>query len=241
MLPKEAPAITESDHSERIVKVDESKQHEQTVLPGSVVKTPRKSVPASETDKLLYEGHKLYQQGQFAQGMDKFYAAVKSDESHVLARSTLATKLIEQGQHDLAYSVLREGLNHYPGQTEWTKLLAQAYIDAGDLPGAKDLLSGSMPDISSDPGFHALYAALLQKLELHKEAAVIYRNLLQLHPDNGIWWMGLAISLEAISRNKDALFAYKNALNGQLLTPETHQYITQRIHFLNQQLAHDPA
>ena len=241
LLPKEAPEIMEAEDSKPLVKVDESIAQVQTALQGAVIKIPHEGIPVSETDKLLYEGNRLYQQGQITPGLEKFYTAVKADESHVSARSTLAAKLIEQGQRDLAYSVLQEGLRLYPGQTEWTKLLAQAYIDAGDLHTAKGILSESIPDASRDPDYHALYAALLQKLELHKEAAITYRNLLQLYPDNGIWWMGLAISLEAISRNKDALFAYRNALNGQSLTPETHQYITQRIRFLNQQLANDPA
>jgi MSHA biogenesis protein MshN len=108
-------------------------------------------------------------------------------------------------------------------------------MDAGNLVLAREALSRNVPAIASDPDYHALYAAVLQKLAVHNDAAMIYRNLVDVQPDNGLWWMGLAISLEAISRNKDALFAYRNALNGQSLTPETHRYIVERIRYLDNQ------
>ena len=167
-------------------------------------------------------------------------AAVQQDAGHTKARLTLATCLIEQGQRDRAYSLLREGLKLRPEQTELARLLAQAMIDEGKLDAARDVLSASLPGVTKDPDYHALYAAVLQRLKQHKEAALTYRDILKLHPENSVWWMGLAISLEAMSRQEDALIAYRNALNGQSLAPDTQQYINQRIHILSRQLPHDP-
>src|SRR3990172_3017116 len=186
----------------QIADTDKALSGDTNVMHGELVKTVHQPKVYSKTEKLLMEGLELYRRGKVAEGLDAFYAAVKTDESHVKARETLAVKLVEQDQRELAVTVLEEGLQLYPDH-------------------------------------HALYAALLQKMTLHQQAALTYRNLLNVYPENGIWWMGLAISLEALSRNRDAIFAYSNALKGHSLTTETHQYIAQRIRILNQQIANE--
>lgn len=201
--------------------------------PGDFVKSAREPVPAAPADKLLYEGLKLNGQGKIAEALDKFYAAVSTDSAHTQARATLAITLFKQGQRDQAYVTLEEGLALHPEIIAWRTLLAQAYFDAGDARAADAALSATQVAIDAAPDFHALHAAVLQKLDRHQEAATLYQHLLKLYPANGIWWMGLAISLEALERDSDAIYAYRTALNGQALTPETHQYITRRIRALS--------
>lgn len=233
------PAASEENIMTQIADTDKALSGDTNVMHGELVKTIHQPKVYSKTEKLLMEGLELYRQGKVAEGLDAFYAAVKNDESHVKARATLAVKLVEQDQRELAVTVLEEGLQLYPDRTEWSRLLAQTHIDAGNLYLAREVMEKSIPAISADPDYHALYAALLQKMTLHQQAALTYRNLLNVYPENGIWWMGLAISLEALSRNRDAIFAYSNALKGHSLTTETHQYIAQRIRILNQQIANE--
>ena len=236
---QDTPVAVKENIAAQIAETDTILSGDTDVVHGELVKTMRQPKVYSITEKFLMEGLELYRQGKIAEGLDAFYAAVKNDESHVKARATLAVKLMEQNQRDLAMTVLEDGLLLYPDNTEWSRLLAQAHINAGNLYAAREVMEKSIPAISADPDFHALYAALLQKMNLHQQAALTYRNLLNVYPDNGIWWMGLAISLEALSRNRDALFAYSNALKGHSLTTETHQYIAQRVRLLNQQIANE--
>lgn len=233
------PEASKENIIDQVADTDKALSGDTAVMHGELVKTIHQPKVYSTTEKSLMEGLELYRQGKVAEGLDAFYAAVKNDEGHIKARATLAVKLIEQNQHEQAVTVLEEGLRLYPDRTEWTRLLAQAHIDAGNLYAAREVMEKSIPAISADPDYHALYAALLQKMILHQQAALTYRNLLNVYPDNGIWWMGLAISLEALSRNRDAIFAYSNALKGHSLTTETHQYIAQRIRLLNQQIANE--
>ncbi len=233
------PAASKENIIAQVADTDKALSGDTAVMQGELVKTIHQPKVYSTTEKSLMEGLELYRQGKVAEGLDAFYTAVKNDEGHVKARATLAVKLIDQNQREQAVTTLEEGLRLYPDRTEWTRLLAQAHIDAGNLFAAREVLEKSVPAISADPDYHALYAALLQKMTQHQQAALIYRNLLNAYPDNGIWWMGLAISLEALSRNRDALFAYSNAMKGHSLTPGTHQYIAQRIRVLNQQIANE--
>lgn len=234
LLPEQSQSIA-SNHSLKLAEPEVSDPVNEAVTKGELVKTLHQPHPVNPVDKMLSEGLSLYESGQVTEGLDKLYATVKSDASHVRARATLAVILVEQMKSELAISLLEDGLRQYPEQSAWSRLLARIHMDAGNLVLAREALSRNVPAIASDPDYHALYAAVLQKLAVHIDAAMIYRNLVNVQPDNGLWWMGLAISLEAISRNKDALFAYRNALNGQSLTPETHRYIVERIRYLDNQ------
>lgn len=210
-----------------------------TVTKGELVKTMNEPPKVSEADKQLNKSQELYRKGQVAESLDLLYSIVKKDEDNIKARTTLALMLIEQNQTKLAISLLQEGLLKFPDQTKWSKLLARIYINTGNYTMAKEILTKNMPSITDDPEYHALYAAILQKMSMHEEAALTYQNLVKIQPENGLWWMGLAISLERISRAKDAMFAYQNALNAKLLTPETHRYILERIRYLDTHLSNE--
>jgi tetratricopeptide (TPR) repeat protein len=234
LLPGQKPSKSmAASHSLKLAGPEVPASANEASTRGDLVKILHQPRLVDPADKMLSEGLALYESGQVAEALDKLYAVVKSNESHVRARATLAVILVEQGQGGLAITLLEDGLSQYPEQAAWSRLLGRIHMDAGNLSIAREVLSRTMPAITADPEYHALYAAVLQKMALHNDAAVTYRNLVNVQPDNGLWWMGLAISLEAIARNKDALFAYKNALNGQLLTPETHRYIVERIRYLD--------
>lgn len=213
----------------------------ETVVKGDIVKHARKPVAISETDNLLYQSEKLYRQGNITGALDRLNAAVENEPRHRVARTRLALRLSEQQQTDLAIKVLQEGLAIIPDMPDWALVLAQIHMRDGRLAAAEKVLSGAIPPVADNQDYNALYAAVLQKLEKHRKAAEIYRNLLQVNPENGIWWMGLAISLEAISMSNDARFAYRNALAVKSLTPEIQQYIIERIRILEQQIGNEPS
>jgi len=56
-----------------------------------------------------------------------------------------------------------------------------------------------------------LLAATYQRVKNHKKAIAIYLQLVKEKSSVGIWWLGLAISLEKSGKNKEALEAYQRA------------------------------
>lgn len=190
---------------------------------------------ASRIDQMVYQARRLYQDGEVNKGLNKLMRAVKQAPGNVHARTTLAVLLFEQGQDDLAKYILGEGLRSYPHRPEWAKILARALYSEGDLDGAQTILEAAAPPVKGHLDYHALYAGVLQKKGEHPRAAIVYRNLLQLQPSNGTWWMGLAISLEAMSRKDDAITAYRHALNTPRLSPDSTRFVKDRLDRLNQQ------
>ena len=185
-------------------------------------------------DRMVYEARKLYREGEVNAGLNKLLNAVKRAPDNVSARSTLAVLLFEQGQGKLATYILNEGLRKHPHQPEWTKILARALYSEGQMDKALALLEEAPPPVKGHLEYHALYAGILQEKGEHARAAVVYRNLLRYQPSNGAWWMGLAISLEAMSRKNDAIIAYRNALNTPQLNSDSLQYVKDRLNLLKQ-------
>ena len=185
-------------------------------------------------DRMVFEARKLYEEGEIDKGLNKLLNAVKLAPGNVGARATLAVLLYEQGQGKMADYILHKGLRKHPHQPEWTKILARALYSEGKVDKALELLEAAPPPVKGHLEYHALYAGILQEKGKYKRAALVYRNLLKQQSSNGAWWMGLAISLEAMSRKNDAIIAYRNALNTPQLTPESSRFVKDRLNRLNQ-------
>lgn len=192
------------------------------------------SSSSSDADALLYEGRKLYREGEIRKGLEKIVQAVKLQPGHTRARTSLAMLLLEQDKEAAAREILAEGLSLRPDNSEWAKVLARILYKDGKLQEARTILEEAAPAINGNLDYHALYAAVLQALGDHTRAAIVYRNLLKYGGNNGAWWLGLAISLEAMSRETDAAVAYKNALNTPGIEPGSAEFIKNRLQSLKQ-------
>lgn len=192
------------------------------------------SKTASRVDVLVYEGRKLYQEGDVREGISKIIKAVERDPEHTGARKSLAVLLLEQNRRTQAKELLVEGLRINTGQAEWARLLARILYDEGNLKQARAVLEGAAPPLRANLDYHALYAGILQSMGEHSRAAIVYRNLLKYGGNNGSWWLGLAISLEAMARNSDAVVAYRNALNTPGMEADSERFIKNRLRNLNQ-------
>ena len=184
-------------------------------------------------ERLLAEARGLYANRNFREADEKILGVLKQQPSHVHARLLYASALINRGEINMAAQVLEAGLKLNPGTSEWAKIYARILVNQGQTGQAIDVLAGALPEISSDNDYYALYAALLQRVSRHDEASEYYRLLLAQQPENGLWWMGLAISLDALKRMEDALYSYHKALEGQALNQELREYVLQQIERLS--------
>ena len=62
-----------------------------------------------------------------------------------------------------------------------------------------------------EPDYHALLAATYQRVNQHQKSIDLYLKLVKIRPDEGVWWLSLAVSLEKTGKNKQALEAYQRA------------------------------
>ena len=179
--------------------------------------------------RMLKDAMGAYHGGDIVHAIDLLYRILKRDPQQLKARATLATILMQQQDRVSAVKILSEGLRLHPDNADLIKLYAKLLFEEGQLEQALAWLQQAQPDISVDPDYYALMAAVLQRRKDYPDAGQLYRRLVEIQPANGVWWIGLGISLEGTGHSAEALQAYANARKDRTLTADLSHYIDTRI------------
>lgn len=171
----------------------------------------------------------LLQQGKAAEAISGLELAVQLDTHHASARQALIGIFLEQDRRDEAQRHAREGIQLDPSQAGLAMILARLQLEKGELGSAIETLERSLSYASDRPDYQAFLAALLQRDGKHKQAAQHYLQALQHAPQNGVWWMGLGISLQADRRTPEAQEAFKRAKATNTLSPELSAFVEGRL------------
>ncbi|HEX6708450.1 MAG TPA: tetratricopeptide repeat protein [Albitalea sp.] len=179
----------------------------------------------------LQKGIAAHQQGQLADAATAYAAALREEPGHAGAREALAGVWIADGRIDEAQALLAEGLSLHPHHAAMAMTLARLHAEHGELQRAAEVLEG-VPATGASAEDRAFRAAILQRLNRHAEAAEQFAAALRVVPGNGVWWMGLGMSLAAEGRKDVAREAFNRARTSGTLSPELGQYVEQRIRAL---------
>jgi tetratricopeptide (TPR) repeat protein len=195
--------------------------------------TPSSSYSEINHERLMNEARGLYSSREFARADEKMIKLLELDPLHTQGRILFSSSLVNRGNLSVAQQVLKAGLQINPGIAEWAEMYARLLVNQGETRQAIEILSGAFPEISTNADYYALYAALLQRESRHKEASELYKTLLNLQPNNGLWWMGLAISQKFLELNAEALYSFKKSRESQTLDYELTQFVSQQIALLS--------
>lgn len=205
----------------------------QSVRNRQMEKRPRNESPATLAEKSFNKGVRQYKQGDFENSVQSLNRALELDPENGHARYLLASAYIQQDRTDLAMSLLSRSIKVLPENHKLKKLYAQILFHIGRQQEAVTVLRTRMPLINEAPEYHALLAGYLQNMQEHKQSAELYRSLVDIKPEQSLWWMGLGISLEALDKKAEALSAYEKAMQGGRLSNNLKRYVSQRIKLLS--------
>ncbi len=166
------------------------------------------------------------------QAIDSLKLALSLDQKLSDARVLLATQLLAQGHSREAEEVLVNGLQLQAKDAVVAHAYARILVAGEKISGALNILQGAAPRIELNPDYHAFTAALLQRSGDHREAINKYTEVLKIKPAQGVWWMGLGISLQAEGLQRRALQAFQTALRDNSLSTNIRQYLSDRISVL---------
>jgi MSHA biogenesis protein MshN len=170
------------------------------------------------------------QDGRMTEALAALEQTLKLDPGHDAARQTLVGLLIEAKRADDAIRHLQAGLALDPRQPALAMLLARLQIERGG--SGIDTLTRTLPYVGNNADYHAFLAGALQREQRHREAAEQYQAALRAAPANGVWWMGLGMSLQAEKRNAEALEAFQRARASGTLSVELQAFVERRLQML---------
>ncbi len=148
---------------------------------------------------------------------------------HTAARQTLVGLLLDSKRSDDARQRLREGLAVDSNQPGLAMILARLQVEDGDLNTAVESLQRSLAYAAERGDYQSFLAALLQRQGRHGEAIEHYALALRSEPQNALWWMGIAISLQAEHRLQEARDAFGRAKSANTLSPDLQAFVEQRL------------
>lgn len=157
------------------------------------------------------KGYKYLQQGNMYQGKEYLRKALSLYIPHIKAREMLAGIYIKSGRLINAAELLSEGVNVVPEYPLFAKLYARVLLEQNKPQLAIRVLERGAAITDVEPDYYALLAASYQRVNQHKKSTDIYLRLVKTRPQEGVWWLGLGISLEKTGKNKQALEAYQRA------------------------------
>ena len=157
------------------------------------------------------KGYLALQRGRMRQGKEHLREALSIYSPHLKSREMLAGIYIKSGRYVEAAELLREGIRVVPTYSLFAKLYARVLLEQNNPQLAIKVLENSARALDVDLDYHALLAATYQRVKNHKKAISIYLQLVKEKSSVGVWWLGLAISLEKSGNNKEALEAYERA------------------------------
>jgi tetratricopeptide (TPR) repeat protein len=139
---------------------------------------------------------------------------------------------VQNKRPDDAVRQLQVALAFDPRQPAMAMLLARLQIERGG--SGVDTLQRSLPYAAGNGDYHAFLAGALQRQGRHLEAAEQYGAALRANPHNGVWLMGLGISLQAEKRNGEALDAFRKARSSASMSPELQAFVDRKLLQLSQ-------
>lgn len=200
----------------------------EAAAPVVINKQVKELTPQQRAENEYRKSVALLQQGRQAEAGGSLEHALQLDPHHVAARQTWIGLLLDNKRQDEALRLAWEGLELDSAQPGLAMILARLQFEHGELRAAIDTLERTLAHVDR-ADYHAFLAALLQRDDRHKQAAEHYRLALQKAPQNGVWWMGFGISLQADHRTAEAQDAFRRAKASNSLSPDLLGFVEARL------------
>jgi MSHA biogenesis protein MshN len=210
----------------RSAKADERREHKAASLAAPGAQGRQESM-SQRAEGEYRRALASLQDGRMTETIAALEQTLRLDPGHEAARQTLVGLLIEAKRSDEAIRHLQAGLALDLRQPALAMLLARLQIERGG--SGIETLVRTLPYAGNNADYHAFLAGALQRDQRYREAAEQYQAALRGAPANGVWWMGLGMSLQGEKRNAEALEAFQRARASGTLSAELQAFVERRL------------
>lgn len=180
--------------------------------PVRIEKSPVLATPRDRADAEYRRAENAMTVGRSAEAVEGFKAALKQDPAYVQVRQMLLRQLLEMRKTEEAMVVLQEGIELQPAQTGWAMSLARLQLEHNDLAAADHTLTRSQAYAEASADYAGFQGHLKSRLGAHRLAVSHYQRAARLAPNEGRWWLGLGLALEADGKAAEAREAFRRSV-----------------------------
>ncbi|RYU69160.1 tetratricopeptide repeat protein [Aliivibrio finisterrensis] len=173
---------------------------------------------------------KALDNSDFNTAMKAYYRVLKYQPSDEDSRKKLAALLYGKREIQESAAILQQGIRLNNDSIDLRLALA-SLLQKEEQPEAALSALEYIP-LGASVDYLATRGGLAQKLKLMDLAEESYQMLVAKDPDNGRWWLGLAIVYERNAQVKNALKTYKVALTTPGLSRSSQVFVRDRIKLL---------
>lgn len=190
------------------------------VGPVKIEKSPVLATPRDRADAEYRRSENALAAGRSAEAVEGLKAALKQDASYVQARQMLLRQLLDMRKIEEAMTVLQDGLEQQPAQTGWAMSLARLQLEQNDVAAADRTLARSQVYAEASADYAGFQGHVKSRLGANRLAVTHYQRATRLAPNEGRWWLGLGLALEADGRLAEAKEAMRRSIATATLSVE---------------------
>ncbi|GAA0677402.1 tetratricopeptide repeat protein [Rheinheimera tangshanensis] len=218
-----------SAESETAIEPDWNDMPQASDKPRSLAIEKVQLSPEQQKDLLKNKAQKAEAIGKLTQATELWQQIRQLEPSRSEAYFELSRLAQVQRNDVAAVQVLEQALASGIQDPKLSMALAALALKQQDWAKALSYLQYE-PDIFNYTDFYALKAAALQKNSQHPQAVQVFQQLARQQPEQARWWLGMALSYDAMSHSEQALHAYRQvAVNGVGLSAQSLDYVKKRI------------
>lgn len=231
VVEEQASPVAHQQQTESVL-LSSDKEPEQLIAtePKPQLKIERlPETPQQMVQRLKQQAVTAQQNGHFSTAVESWQSMLKIAPENAEAWLGLAQVWQLQGQNQTAYNILLQALQQGVSDVSIQLQLAQLAVQQQNWQQAAEFLTTDF-NILAAPEYYGLRATVQQQLGQHPQALQGFQALLQLQPQQGRWWLGAALSLEAMSQPEQAQQYYRQALQwSNNLSAASRHFIQQRL------------
>ena len=193
----------------------------------SIQKSSAELTPEQRIEKLMKKAQESFDKGYITEAISQLEEVLNSSDGHIEARNLLAVAWYGRGELQAAVQILNDGLIRYPNVERWRLTAAKVYFKENDLNGAFSYLEADLSLASAE--YFTMKGTLARQLQKFDKAQSAYTRLTLLQPDNGSWWLGLAIAEDSQGLHEKALISYQKVIEKGGVSEGSLQFVNQRI------------
>jgi len=189
-------------------------------------------VKSSKTGIALVK--ELLETGRLTEAEKHLGEILQQTPNSLAAHELLTGLLLRNNRLPEAKNQLASARKFYPNNENLILLESRVLLEEGQVDDVIGLLKGLQSKGKAGIKSMAMLASLYQQKSEFTESLKLYNQLAKASPENAEYWMGLAVSLDALNDPLKAEKAYIKALQTGGLSLSLSNYARQRISLINQ-------